>query len=138
MGVGIENIDRKVVGAFSHTSPSSEVGWTFGLIVDLGGCESHLNWRNEQGFCLFLVTLLAKRIIFREALLGMLHLGILQSLCRSSTDTILGISIVDEAYHTGFKFSLLVDAKIRTELGFLDKLFKQRWDILVIVRSAQY
>ena len=68
----------------------------------------------------------------------MLHLGILQSLCRFLTDTILGISIVDEAYHTGFKFSLLADAKIRTELGFLYELLKQRWDILVIVRSAQY
>lgn len=66
----------------------------------------------------------------------LLHLGILQSLCRSSTDTILGISIVDEAYHTSFKFLLLAYAKIRTELGFLDELFKQRWDVLVIIRSA--
>ena len=138
MGVGIEDIDRKVVDAFSHTSPSSEEGRTVALGVGLRGSESHLNWGKEQGLSFLLVALLAKRIILREALEGMLHLGILQSLCRSATGTGLRISIANEAYHTVFEFSLLTDAKIRTELGFLHELFEQRWDILVVIRSAQY
>ena len=49
----------------------------------------------------------------------------------------LRLALIDEADHTIFKLSLLVEAQVRTKLCLFDELLEQGRNSLIVVRSAE-